>query len=209
MALVNAPLLSLSASGSIGDAITFSSWKGRAYVRSLVKPANPKSGGQVGVRAAFKFLSQQWVNLTAPDQASWEELADAASVAPFNSYMKENLLRNRNFLAATRLYPAAVALTADTLTTFTATAGVRQITIDAVVANVESDNWGFLLYRGLTTAFVPAFDNLIAVVQAESGDTVAFVDTPLDPDAYFYDAKPFCIDAAVGALTGEINDTVT
>jgi len=201
--------MSLSASGSIGDAITFSSWKGRAYVRSLVKPANPKSGGQVGVRAAFKFLSQNWVDLTAPDKASWEDLADAASVAPFNSYMKTNLLRNRNFLAPTRLYPAAVALTADVLSTFTATAGERQITIDIVVANVETDNWGVLLFRGLTTGFTPAFDNLIAVILAESGDTVAYVDTPLDPDEYFYDAKPFCIDGAMGALKGEISDTVT
>jgi len=208
MALVKAPLLSLSASGAIGDALVFSTWKGRAYVRSLVKPANPKTGGQIGVRSAFKFLSQIWSDLGDTEQGTWEELADAASVAPFNSFMKYNLLRNRNFLAPVQSYPAAEALTADTIDTFSATAGERQITIDVSALNVETDNWGILLYRGLVTAFTPAFDNLIAVIHCESGVTAAFVDTPLVPDEYFYDAKAFTIDGVCSALKGEISDTV-
>lgn len=42
MAKVNGPLMSMSASGKIGDAIVFSVWKGVAYVRQFVIPANPK-----------------------------------------------------------------------------------------------------------------------------------------------------------------------
>lgn len=46
MAKVNGPLMSMSASGKIGDAIVFAAWKGIAYVRQFVIPANPQSSGQ-------------------------------------------------------------------------------------------------------------------------------------------------------------------
>lgn len=46
MAKVNGPLMSMSASGKIGDAIVFAAWKGIAYVRQFVIPANPQSAGQ-------------------------------------------------------------------------------------------------------------------------------------------------------------------
>lgn len=46
MAKVTGPLMSMSASGKLGDAIVFSIWKGVAYVRQFVIPANPQSVGQ-------------------------------------------------------------------------------------------------------------------------------------------------------------------
>jgi len=46
MAKVTGPLMSMSASGKIGDAIVFAAWKGVAYVRQFVIPANPMSSGQ-------------------------------------------------------------------------------------------------------------------------------------------------------------------
>jgi hypothetical protein len=46
MAKVTGPLMSMTASGKIGDAIVFSIWKGVAYVRQFVIPANPQSTGQ-------------------------------------------------------------------------------------------------------------------------------------------------------------------
>ncbi|MFA7662622.1 MAG: hypothetical protein WCX88_01775 [Patescibacteria group bacterium] len=46
MAKVSGPLMSMSASGKIGDAIVFAAWKGVAYVRQFVIPANPQSSGQ-------------------------------------------------------------------------------------------------------------------------------------------------------------------
>jgi len=209
MALVTAPLLSLDASGAVGDAIVFSKWKGRNYVRALVRPSNPKSGGQVGMRAMFKFLTQGWSSVPAGDQATWEALAEAAAVSPFNSFMQKNLLRNRNFLAPTRDYPATEAQTVDEIDTFTAVAGVRQITITLSVMYTNTQNWGYLLYRSLSTGFTPAFDNLIAVIPSNAGDDSIFVDTPLDPDEYFYDVKPFTQDGVIGSLDGEISAEIT
>ncbi len=209
MALVTAPLLSMDASGAVAGAIVFSKWKGRNYVRALVKPSNPNSGGQVGVRAAFKFLSQQWKNIAPTDQATWEAIAEAASFLPFNAYQQNGLLRNRNFLGLSQAYPPTLTLAVDAINTFTATAGVRQITIALNDVDITGDNWGFLLYRSTLTGFTPAFDNLIAIVAAAGTTIVNFVDTPLVPDTYYYDAKPFTTDATIGALNGEINAVVT
>lgn len=46
MAKVTGPLMSMTASGKIGDAIVFAAWKGVAYVRQFVIPANPQSTSQ-------------------------------------------------------------------------------------------------------------------------------------------------------------------
>jgi len=46
MAKVTGPLMSMSASGKIADAIVFFSWKGVNVVRQWLIPANPQSAGQ-------------------------------------------------------------------------------------------------------------------------------------------------------------------
>ena len=42
MAKVTGPLLSLEASGTVGDALTFSRWVGRPYVRRYTVPTAEK-----------------------------------------------------------------------------------------------------------------------------------------------------------------------
>ncbi len=209
MALVTAPLLSLDASGKVGDALVFSKWKGRNYVRALVRPSNPKSGGQVGMRSMFKFLSQEWAGIGASPKATWEALAEAAAVAPFNSFMSKNLFANRNFLAPSEGYPLDPTGTVDAIATFTATAGERQISIVLNSVTPSTEAWGWLLYRSLSSGFTPAFDNLIAVIAANAVANVTFVDTPLEADTYYYDAKPFSATGFIGSLDGEINAVVT
>lgn len=46
MAKVTGPLMSMGASGTVGKAIVFSIWKGSAYVRQWLKPANPQMTDQ-------------------------------------------------------------------------------------------------------------------------------------------------------------------
>ena len=46
MAKVTAPLMSMSASGKIADAIVFFTWKGRNVVRQWLKPSNPEASDQ-------------------------------------------------------------------------------------------------------------------------------------------------------------------
>ncbi len=209
MVKVIGPLGGFDASGSLAGSIVFSKWKGRNYVRRLVKPSNPKSGGQVGVRSMFKFLSQGWAALPVADQNTWDAAADAKVISPFNAYMGLGQSNWRNFLTPSSDDPPVRTGTASTISVFTATAGVRQITIS--ISSIEADDvtWGFCIFRALTTGFTPGVTNLVAAIIANGTTAVTFVDTPLVADQYFYDAKTFTFEGAESALDGEINATVT
>jgi hypothetical protein len=107
MARTTGPLFSLDASGSTAGAITFSKSKGRTYVRKLVTPKNPKSQKQTGTRAMMKYLAQLWATITADAKASWDDLAQAKNISPFNAFTAENLDRWQSNKAPTHAYPAA------------------------------------------------------------------------------------------------------
>lgn len=208
MVKVAGPAFSLDASGTIGDTLTFSKWKGRPYVRERVIPANPRSGSQVGVRSMFKFLAQNWAALTTAEKATWQPLADQLVASPFNGYMSRNQTRWRNFLAPGQVDPVPGTGTIGTVGTPTATAGVRQITVDYPIPTTIADNWGIMIFRSLTTGFSTAFSNCIAVILADTTGAKTFVDTPLVPDQYFYIARFFTDNGLLGADEAEVNATV-
>jgi len=58
MAKVNGPFMSLSASGTFGNTLTASIWKGRPYMRQRVTPSNPSSAGQITVRKYLGSLAK-------------------------------------------------------------------------------------------------------------------------------------------------------
>lgn len=208
MVRVQAPALSLGASGSIAGAMVFSKWKGRPYVRELVKPSNPKSGGQVGIRSMLRFLSQQWQNVSGANQATWEDRADSKVISEFNAYIGYNVYRWRDFLAPTQHDPEDTADTPCTPGAGSATAGVRSITVDQAITTA-ADGWGIMFFRDLTTGFSTTFDKLKHVGRIVGTADVTFVDGPLVPDQYFYNMRSFTEDGQLSAEIGEVNATVT
>jgi len=208
MVRVQAPVLSLQASGSLAGALVYSKWKGRPYVRTLVTPANPKSGGQVGMRSMLKFLAQNWATVIAGSQATWETRADQKVISPFNAYVGFNQFRWRDFLAPSSLDPPATGDTPAVIGATGAVAGVRSITITAPITTAN-DGWGVALFRSITSSFTTAFDNMIGVGLIVGTADVVFVDSPLDPDTYYYNFREFTLDGQLAAEDGEINATVT
>lgn len=91
MARVSGPLFSMSASGSVGKAITFASWKGRQYCREWFIPQNPKTTTQVNVRSAFSLLVAYWQTLTGTQQDDWQVLADPVRKSGFNVFMTHGM----------------------------------------------------------------------------------------------------------------------
>lgn len=207
MVKLTGPAMSLDASGSLGGSLVFSKWKGRNYARTLVKPSNPKSGGQVGVRSMFKFLAQEWASIAAGDQATWEDYADQLVVSPFNAYMSRNQFRFRNFLAPSADDPATETGTAPTAPTLAVTAGERQITCE-ITDGANAPDFGYVIFRSTSTGFTPAFDNVIAVVPWDSGGVTTYVDTPLDAGTYYYVARGFMDTGLWGGDSAEDSDTV-
>jgi len=210
MARTVGPLMSLDASGSIANTIVFSRWKGRSYVRQLVTPANPKSPLQVSTRAVMKFLSQRWTpDLTSAEKATWDALAAADAISPFNAYTRANLQRWTQFTAPSQAYPATGAGTDPTFTALpSSVGGVRQATI-SWNNNVVNDGWGMLIFRSLTTGFTTARDNLIGAAWLGAAGVVTFVDTPLVPATYFWNYRWFTLQGELSAQLGQTTAVVT
>jgi len=198
----------MDASGSLGGAIVFSKWKGRNYIRQLVTPANPKSGGQVGMRSCFKFLTQEWAGLTDGNKATWEDRADDMVASTFNAYCSYNQKRWRNFEGISKEDPAADTPFSGTEGVLTAVASERSITVTQKVT-AEGNGWGVAIFRYAVTATPTAWNNLIAVVPIAATADVVYVDSPLDPGAYFYNTRFMTDDGVYGAEVGEETDTVT
>ncbi len=211
MTKVFAPALSLDASGTIGDAITFSKWKGRHYIRQRVIPANPKSGLQVGFRSMFAFLAQNWAALTAPNKATWNDLADAAVISNFNAYMGANQDRWRRFNSPTVQTPATETDSVGTYTAGTpaATGGVASIVIAHTIDLLINENWGLMIFKG-TTGFSTALSNCVAVILSDTVDVAySFLDSPLAAATYYYNCRLFTLDGVMGPELGEISAAAT
>lgn len=208
MVKLQGPAMSLDASGSLAGTLVFSKWKGRNYARELVKPANPRSGGQVGVRAMFKFLAQDWVNRTAGEQATWEDRGDDLIASPFNGYMSYNQRRWRNFQTPSVEDPAVETGTPPGAATGVATPGVRSMSL-AITDHASAPDYGYAIFRSLTGTFTLMWDNCIAVVPWDVGGVTTYIDSPLEPDQYFYNTIGFLETGLEGGDGTEFDGTVT
>jgi hypothetical protein len=153
----------MEASGSLGKAIVFSRWKGRPYVRSLVRPHNPRSPGQTSNREMLHYLSQAWSTLTDEQQASWNTLAAAAKTSPFNQYVAFN---QRNWMQAIPPVPTPDTVrqsTPSTKPTITATPGLGMMTIGITPQGGPYPD-AVLIFRDAETFAVPTQQMLIAIV---------------------------------------------
>lgn len=207
MVKVLGPAMSLDASGSLAGALVFSKWKGRNYIRQLVTPANPKSGGQTGMRGCFKFLTQIWDGLTDGNKATWEDRADDMVASPFNAFLSYNQKRWRNFQGITKEDPAIDTAFSGTAGALTAVASERSITVTQAMTTA-GNGWGVAIFRSPTGTFDTAWNNLIAIEPVDGTNDVVHVDSPLDPAAYYYDTRILTDDGEMSAETGEETDTV-
>jgi len=199
--------MSLDASGTLAGTLVFSKWKGRNYIRQRVIPSNPKSGGQVGVRSMFKFLTQIWDGLSDANKATWEERADDMVVSTFNAFISYNQKRWRNYDAPSIEDPATEVGAAPLGPTGVATPGVRSMEI-VLTDGATPPDFAYCIFRSLTGVFTLMWDNCIAVVGWDSGGTTTYIDTPLEPDTYYYNAKGTLETGVMGADGTEFDGTI-
>jgi len=208
MVKVLGPMFSFEASGTIGKIATFSKWKGRPYVRQRVVPANPKSALQVATRAMLRFLSQAWATVGATPQGSWDDLAAASQISPFNAYVGRNQTRFREFQAPSQTYPAAETGSLPAATLDTATGGPSYIDLAFTITTLN-DVWGVAIFRSPTGTFTPSRANCIAVIPVDGTGALVYTDSNLDAGTYYYDAKFFTKEGNLGPDEGEVNGTAT
>ena len=201
--------MSLSASGSIGGALTFATTKGRQYVRQLVTPANPRSASQTGTRAMMTYLSQVWTTLSVANKATWEALAAQTNISPFNAFVSHNMKRWTQFTSPGRVYPVPNTGTVATSVTMGLTGMVKEARVRVTLATALNQNWGAAIFRSSTAVFTPAKSNCVGVIQAASLTFFDFFDKNLLPGTYYYDVKAFTENGVFGADVGEASVVVT
>jgi len=208
MVKLHGPCMSLAASRSIANIITFSNWKGRPYARQLVTPANPKSVLQVSTRAMMRFLSQAWASIGSTPQGSWDDKAAALNVSPFNAYIRDNLQRWREFQAPGASDPAGETGVEPVATLDSATGGPSYCDVQFTITTLN-DVWGVILFRSPTGTFDSSRANAIRVIPVDATGTLVYTDSGLDAGDYYYDARFFTDDGLLGAEEGEVTGTAT
>ncbi len=208
MVKLTGPMFSMTASGSIAKAVTYSSWKGRAYARQRVIPANPRSGPQTGMRAMLKFLSQEWTNLSIAEKADWTTRAASTVISNFNAFVGYNQSRWRSYDNPSKLDPADETGTAPTAPTTTPTGGIRQIQL-SILDGVNAPDWAYVIHRSVTTGFTPAFSNVVAVTPWDVAGTTIYIDTPLAIATYYYRIYGTLDTGLKGAVEVEISAAAT
>lgn len=128
MALVTGPLLSMSASGSVGKAITFSNAKGAPVARGYKVPSNPNTAAQQAQRAFMAYAV-----------AAWKALSSDAKTA-FN--LRASLLNPRNSGANVFTRTNIVEQKAETdpyaVQSFTATPGDGSLALAIALMNTKT-----------------------------------------------------------------------
>jgi len=74
----------------LGDQVVFSNWKGRGYMRTWVKPANPRTLKQRAVRDHMKKLVQRWQEISgdADVVSAYNNRALDYQISGYNLFVK-------------------------------------------------------------------------------------------------------------------------
>ena len=202
MVKVTGPMFSLNASGTLADAVTFSNWKGRQYVRQRVIPANPKSDAQMGRRVMFGFLAQEWAGLPDGEKPAFKDLAENLNVSRFNAYVQFNMNRWGLFTGPSQQYPA----------TETGTIGVpsplqffwsgNQVICDSTAFTVN-DNWGCVLHIYNETGFTPGIANARVVIPKTDVAGLSIAWTPPKVETLYCRLACFTTDGVMGPAVEE------
>jgi len=163
MAKVTGPLFSFDASGTVGNAVTFSKWKGRSIVKRKATPSNPKTSPQVGIRASFAGCIAAYKALTTGNQSLWKLVGQAAQTTGLNAMVKRGQRNLKALMGIQQLPTQAASVAPYHPTGLAAVVNGDQVTLtwtDDVTANA----YLVYLYQALTTGFSPGPANLIAVI---------------------------------------------
>lgn len=90
MAKLTGALLSMGASGTIGKTITYAAWKGVAYARQRVTPANPKTTKQTNNRAVWSMIGNAWLYAPAAIQSAFNAYASGKPMTGRNKFFSDN-----------------------------------------------------------------------------------------------------------------------
>jgi hypothetical protein len=138
----------------------------------------------MGIRAMMKFLGQDYQTWKPEVDAAYAELAAAANVSPFNSWVAYNLRRWRQMQGPTYKYPATVTTFTNTITQILS-GGPRNVLVTAT-PSTGADMWAIAIFRDIAEITTINWNLCVAVMPSTGGTPVLFTDGPLVPGTYHY-----------------------
>lgn len=91
MAKVWGPALSIDASGTVADTLTYSNWKGVKYARMWFSPSNPQTTNQMIQRSKFSSAVLGWQGQSSTVKTAWNTAATAYKLSGFNYFVQQYL----------------------------------------------------------------------------------------------------------------------
>ncbi len=208
MVKLKGPMTSLSASGSLGGTLVFSSSKGRSYARKLTTPKQPKPILQVAGRAFTSFLSKQWDGLSDAQKESWEDAPLLPDQDAYRRYMSYNKKFIQDGLAPTKLYPAARFWGWASLVTWVVYNQNRRV-LHSFSSIPAADQWGVIFSRHTADFDAQPLDHVVKVIATPYVGLYQWSESPLAPGTYWYREIPFSNDGNMRSYSGWRNVVVT
>ena len=174
------PLHSQRASGGLGRAIQFSSWKDRQFAGKKRNPSQPRTRPQLAARIFMSGMAKLWNGLSQVQKASWIDHPAAATTSAYHAYLKENSNRYQKLpnlinqidqrnAAPTATWPATQDTDNAYLASTTLTGLSKSILLQFPIANAR-DNWIVIVHYAADAGDYMRYDNISAIILAETVD---------------------------------------
>jgi hypothetical protein len=209
MAKVKMPLMSMDASGAIGDAVVASKWKGRNYFRIHVRPAQPRTDSQVGVRASFAGLVDLIKGESDAVKAEWADFAKTMQITWLNAFVQTNQknisdglgIQQRPTATPEGMYPYAPDLSIEVVG--------RRVRFTITTASGDGLAYGAFLHISKTANFTPSWSNLKSLVKAERNGGSVVVELTMKPGTYYAKCRMSSPNRVFSPASSEVSFTVS
>ncbi len=203
MVKTKTPLFSAEASGTFAGQLTFLNTRRGTTIRRRRRPRDPKTGGQLGRRSAFNFITKNWSTISAGARASWDNLDRPADQSAYNGFVAHNQQNWSGFLAPGAIFPITRTGTVGTFTSGPSAVDVgTAIQFTARVSPLNS-NWGIVIFASLLSGFTTAVDNAISMEWLGNTILKSWTWSPASPGPWFFNARLFTVFGLLGAEDGE------
>lgn len=209
MPTVTGPLLSVSASGSIGKLITYRDTPRGPVALSYSKPTGNATRPQLGIRSMVAWLPQAIATLTPTQLATWANLPNPSDLPLNNLIFSHAMARWAASLAPSLIYPPLTGGYAAIASTRTATVSNGIATVTITPTSIPTPLRGVAIRLGTTLATPLKRDEVIAVYDMPA-QNVALPHKIHDLPSGTYQVRwqPFAIDGRKPNPTSAITFTI-
>ncbi len=188
----------------LGNQVTFSSWKGRGYMRAYVIPSNPKTLGQTAHRAAMakSVALGQGIFATEANKTEWNRVALSALISGFNLFTKDSIgspiiADDYSAAAVTKFTGTRLSIPRGDLVLIVDKSGTKTVhTPSAVGGSAPAYE---IAIADLSPAYTPADGDTIFL-----GDNRVFPDTAVAAEIAAKATSNYAADAATGTAVQAI-----